>query len=527
MAVNFNQELIRVEYVIGEDLVRETLTEEVTIPDAKPDILRILDVRAVVQTVDTTIEEDGAEITGTLGIEILYVADVAEGEPQQPVHFAEATIDFTNFVEVPGAEPGMNVYADVTVLRTSYNEVEARTLEVTVIISKFAKVTEYRQIEIITDVTGIPEENLVTDLLRIEQVLGENTLRTVVEGELTLPDVKPDIGRILRVSGDIVNFNAEATDEGVIVDGTIEAGITYVAALEDQPVHFFAGQFNFSEVVEIPGIDPDLTAYANVTIQRISYELIDPVTVRVEVLLEIFAKVTEPRQVVVVIDIISDQVEVERELLKIEDVIGEDTMRETQSAELNLPEGKPDIERILEANARIISATSEVIEGGVNIDGQIEGTILYVAVAPEGEPQQPVHFSEWVFPFANFLEIEGADEGMTAYTNVEVMRSSAERVDEDTVEITAIIEKFAKVVEFKQLEIVTNIVSVSPVTEEPCPPSYVVYVVQPGDTLFNIARRYQTTVEAILEANPEITNPDRLEVGQKLCIPRGIIGARG
>lgn len=46
------------------------------------------------------------------------------------------------------------------------------------------------------------------------------------------------------------------------------------------------------------------------------------------------------------------------------------------------------------------------------------------------------------------------------------------------------------------------------------------YTVQPGDTLYSIARRYGTTVEAIQSANG-IVNPWYIRVGQKLIIPQG------
>lgn len=44
------------------------------------------------------------------------------------------------------------------------------------------------------------------------------------------------------------------------------------------------------------------------------------------------------------------------------------------------------------------------------------------------------------------------------------------------------------------------------------------YVVQRGDTLFWIAVRYRTTVDALVRAN-NIAQPDRLTVGQVLTIP--------
>lgn len=45
------------------------------------------------------------------------------------------------------------------------------------------------------------------------------------------------------------------------------------------------------------------------------------------------------------------------------------------------------------------------------------------------------------------------------------------------------------------------------------------YVVQRGDTLFIIARRFNTTVSAILAVNPEITDPNLIFPGQIIIIP--------
>jgi len=50
------------------------------------------------------------------------------------------------------------------------------------------------------------------------------------------------------------------------------------------------------------------------------------------------------------------------------------------------------------------------------------------------------------------------------------------------------------------------------------------YIVQPGDTLFKIAQRYNTTVERILALN-NIPNPDMLTVGMKLRIDSPYSGA--
>ncbi|KAB3530468.1 LysM peptidoglycan-binding domain-containing protein [Alkaliphilus serpentinus] len=50
-------------------------------------------------------------------------------------------------------------------------------------------------------------------------------------------------------------------------------------------------------------------------------------------------------------------------------------------------------------------------------------------------------------------------------------------------------------------------------------PNGTIYIAQQGDTLFLISRRYGITVQKLIEANPQIPDPNILEVGQRVCIP--------
>ena len=51
----------------------------------------------------------------------------------------------------------------------------------------------------------------------------------------------------------------------------------------------------------------------------------------------------------------------------------------------------------------------------------------------------------------------------------------------------------------------------------PCPGG-TIYTIKAGDTLYSLARRYATTVDAIQQANPGLA-PRSLQVGRKICIP--------
>ena len=51
-----------------------------------------------------------------------------------------------------------------------------------------------------------------------------------------------------------------------------------------------------------------------------------------------------------------------------------------------------------------------------------------------------------------------------------------------------------------------------------CPPGTVPYAIRPGDTLYRIAQRYNTPIPAIISANPGLS-PNFLRIGQIICVP--------
>jgi len=50
-------------------------------------------------------------------------------------------------------------------------------------------------------------------------------------------------------------------------------------------------------------------------------------------------------------------------------------------------------------------------------------------------------------------------------------------------------------------------------------PTPVVYVIKKGDTLSKVANRFDVELEDLLAANPDITDPNKISLGQEIIIP--------
>lgn len=77
------------------------------------------------------------------------------------------------------------------------------------------------------------------------------------------------------------------------------------------------------------------------------------------------------------------------------------------------------------------------------------------------------------------------------------------------------------------------VIEITPAATSAAPPAvsppadsgeWVLYTIQWGDTLYSLAARYGTTVEAIMALNPSLTSPDQIQAGMQVKIPKGAGG---
>ena len=546
MGVILTKELVRVDQVVGEDKTQAIVEGTIMLPDGKPDIERVISVDATLDTESLVTNILDAKIgkvivEGSIDVNAMYVADVPEGQPQQPVHFVEGKIDFSFFVKIPGARKDMDVRvrAKIEHIQHSFDPNRPREIKVRIIVMFFVKVTRRVEIEIVIDATGPKDLQVLKKTLRIEDVIGEARAQNIVKSDVGVPEEKPDIEQILKVEAEAREITTKIIKNKIIIEGVLEVGILYVAIAPEgqprQPVHFMEAEIPFTQFVEIPGAEEGMARFVRVEVEHIKGRRKDERTVTIEAILKIKAKVFETKIMQIVIDVFSpsEKLEVEKTRLKLDQVIGEDENEIVIKDTLTVPDEKPDIEQIYKTNCKARVTEARILDSKVIVEGVLTLETLYVADVPEGEPQQPLHFMEHEVDFTTFVEIPGAEEDMMLDFDVLVEHCSSSTIPNEPrrFEVRAVLGLFAKVTEMIEIDIVVNVIEPEEEEEEEKEekkeekkkgeekPSMTIYIVQRGDTLWLIAKRYNVTVESIVSAN-NITNPDAIMPGQQLIIPR-------
>ncbi|MFY9603899.1 MAG: SPOCS domain-containing protein [bacterium] len=530
--IEVERRLLKVQRVVGENVEQKTIEAKVNLPVAA---IKVMDVIATLENVRGEVKDDGVLVKGVIHKQVFYV-----DQGNLVRHLAE-DIPFRVFVDVEGAEEHMRAQIDASIEDISWSVIhQGMAIKQDIVVRVFAKVTETEQVEVVTDVPGV---DVVTELLRVESVVGEDTVRETINPTVELP--VPAI-KVFDIRAEVQDVTFEIKRDTVLVRGTIHKQIFFVD--KTNVVRHFPEDVTFTLGVDIPGATPDMDAQVDVDVMVDDWRILGvpdskhhhdhkghdkhdfphaphkphhpPIpdhpmpphmygqTLRQTLVIEAFVKVVEPLQLDVVVDV--PGFEVETMLLKVDEVVAHVKDTETIDAEVVLP---MDIIKVYSIMASIRNLRYEIRNGSVVVRGVIHKQIFFVDNA-----NLLRHFPENI-PFSIPVDVPEAEEGMRAHVRAKIVGDIDWTLRRGNVVMqTILVAVDVKVTQEVQLEVVTDVIGAGEVVGE-CPPHSRPYIVKPGDTLFAIAQAHHVTVDAILRINPQIKDPDVIDVGMRICIP--------
>lgn len=149
---------VLVDRIVAEEQTRFSVRERITIQTDNPDVGRVIRAtgRLIGGSLFAEAASGGVMVEGIIDVNVLYAA----GQPDQPVFYAAGEIPFSYFIDIEGVTSDMKVYPEVEVLRSSASRISEREISVRSVLNVNMVVTERQEVQVITDISDTPGEEL-------------------------------------------------------------------------------------------------------------------------------------------------------------------------------------------------------------------------------------------------------------------------------------------------------------------------------------------------------------------------------
>ena len=254
--------------------------------------------------------------------------------------------------------------------------------------------------------------------IRLSKMLGNPTCQTTLENDIIVPDVKPDILKVLSTESRISSLQKNIQTDRIFVSGTVNINILYVPDNDCAgAVKSISTSREFNHTLDAPGIAPDMEVSLDAECISESCTLVNSRKVSVRSRLSISARLMgyEDMEVVCGLEDCTDIEVLDREVSicnlsanQCRDII----VRE----KIEVPQGMCSIGEILKLNAKAHSTELRFSADKAAVKGDIKICTLYCSESAEPTPEVMEH----TIPFGQVLEIPGLRENMAGEVDYSV-----------------------------------------------------------------------------------------------------------
>ncbi len=516
MSVNLKKEHITLSEVICSQYCQTTVESDIIVPDIKPDLLKVLQISSDVVVNQKNIQNDRIYVQGIVRINILYIP---ESDGKNCVKSIMSVQDFSHSIDVKGVKPGMKVTVEAECEVPEYTLVNSRKVNVRNKIGINIKVFSPTEIDIATGVDSAESIQTKGSHMKICNSCFEGERDIIVREQLEVPTGKMDLAEILKFSAKPVSTEVRAGENKVIIKGDIKICTLYSGNEEDSSVQFMEHLLQFAESVEVEGVRDGMLADVEYSVKDIYYEIRqdndgDNRILGVEITLCALIKVSE----IVEIDALWDAYGIEKNVLikketfnleqLIENTFSQITCKETVA----IPDFLPDLYQICDCSAFPAIENISIENDSITVSGNINTSILYLS--PDAE--LPVANFNHIMPFCHTFEVLGINKDSICDAKAEIEHLSYTMNGTRYLELRVIVSIGIKAVDSGKTELICSLDWDDDNTPSKQFPSAIIYFVQKDDTLWDIAKRYKTTQEAIISNNG--TEKEILKAGKCIYI---------
>lgn len=496
-----------------------TLDDDFIVPDTMSDMAEVILDSGIIQLEPVKVQRERITVRGKLDFHVLYRKE--EGGLQA----LGGSIPFEEAINVPDLDEKDYVSVSWQLEDLNTEMIHSRKLGIKAIVTLEAKAESLYDTEAAVDVRG--EDDEIHLQVRRERIPAaaialrrKDTYR--LKQDITLPGSKPVIERMLWTEMKLAGCQAKPLDGQIHLEGTLMVFALYEGG-ESGMVQWVEESIPFSGEVEMQGAAADMIPIIGLKLihrdleERPDYDG-EMRELSVDAVIELDVRLYEEQE----LELLQDLYATNREIVldtgeAVFDQILTRNFGKCRVAEKVEMETDPRVLQICHSSGSVKLDGVEVRENELAVDGVLEVKLLYLT----DEDARPVQAATRLVPFHYEAETPGITEDSIWYLEPGLEQLTAVMAGGGQAELRGVITLDLFVLQPETRQIILQ-AQVHPVDTEKMKamPGIVGYLVQPGDSLWDVAKRFHTTEKSILEAN-ELTG-DAIKAGDCLILVKEI-----
>ena len=496
-----------------------TLDDDFIVPDTMSDMAEVILDSGIIQLEPVKVQRERITVRGKLDFHVLYRKE--EGGLQA----LGGSIPFEEAINVPDLDEKDYVSVSWQLEDLNTEMIHSRKLGIKAIVTLEAKAESLYDTEAAVDVRG--EDDEIHLQVRRERIPAaaialrrKDTYR--LKQDITLPGSKPVIERMLWTEMKLAGCQAKPLDGQIHLEGTLMVFALYEGG-ESGMVQWVEESIPFSGEVEMQGAAADMIPIIGLKLihrdleERPDYDG-EMRELSVDAVIELDVRLYEEQE----LELLQDLYATNREIVldtgeAVFDQILTRNFGKCRVAEKVEMETDPRVLQICHSSGSVKLDGVEVRENELAVDGVLEVKLLYLT----DEDARPVQAATRLVPFHYEAETPGITEDSIWYLEPGLEQLTAVMAGGGQAELRGVITLDLFVLQPETRQIILQ-AQVHPVVTEKMKamPGIVGYLVQPGDSLWDVAKRFHTTEKSILEAN-ELPG-DAIKAGDCLILVKEI-----
>lgn len=478
--------------VMGSTVSQALVEGSIPMPEGRS-AAEVLDATGQVDVTEAEVQENKVALTGRVSVSLVLTG--ADG-----VFAFSSSANFRHSVAVEGAKAGMTANATAQLQSLDVN-LSNNALAMNAMVDIACRVDSAAQLKVLRGIKGVEDlevKELPLTLSKKREVADENVR---LREEISAPNVESVLSA--KATAQVKDIKTDGVNAEV--EGTLN--VSTLCSNKDGRLTQMVQSFPFSQAVETDASGKALNGMAKVTAVNVRSIGEDFGILAVDAMLDLALFEKQVNNYALPLDAYSPNLPFHctHEHARLLNYAGTVNARHLMSETVSVPDGMVEVNRVIYCSGRAVVTGSAVSGGKLSIEG-----LLFCRVVYQSESGSLYAFTEDL-PFLAEIPVSASDDA-EAQVEANCICTSSGGTGR-SVELSFALQLCAELYELNDANVVTGI---SEANAPEVPHGIIVYFAGAGETLFDVAKRFNVGRAKLLELNPVYS--ETLDEGQKLMI---------